>query len=568
MLLLPKFFHETFADLGTTMEAEGIKLLKCEPNYTIYFDAKNSKDDGLPPTFTMSTDVAQMKQEIERLEGTDGFHRYLSWMKEAHTHYETSVIEVLHKPFSSYVSIFRPRFFSHMIDLHPFESIWRRATVYFKSERLRRVFTFGSMYMGMSPYEAPGTYSLLQYTELAEGIWYPRGGFWKVVEKLVEVGERLGVKYRLGTEVDRVLTNGNKATGVRLASGEVFEADIVVVNADLVWAYNHLFDNKPPSETSTTKIASTEATATPSSNGQALNGHSKTNLSTSTIPTSPSSYAKSLTKRPTSCSSISFYWSLSQKLPLSTHNIFLASEYFASFTSIFHDHTLPDEPSFYVNIPSRVDPSAAPSDGDAVVILVPIGHLTPGPIASYAPSGALVSGVREQVLRILRDRTGLDLSPLIQHEIVNTPLTWEEKFNLDRGAILGLSHNFFNVLSFRPRWNHEKLSNTWFVGASTHPGTGVPIVLAGGKMIADEIIETYYPAPKDKMGRLPYYRTIDVLMLMLAAVFALLGLAYAVMPFDGIAGLHWVEILGAVMLLMGVGKVVELTGGLSGKVVF
>src|SRR5208283_3933289 len=97
-----------------------------------------------------------------------GFPRYLAWLSEAHAHYEISVAEVLHKNFSSIWSFFRWSVLRNIIQLHAFESIYSRASRYFYTERLRRVFTFGSMYMGMSPFDAPGTYSLLQYTELAE----------------------------------------------------------------------------------------------------------------------------------------------------------------------------------------------------------------------------------------------------------------------------------------------------------------------------------------------------------------------------------------------------------------
>lgn len=121
-----------------------------------------------------------MKEEIERFEGTAGFERYLSFLQESHRHYEVSVIYVLRRNFYSLLSMARLDFLAHLIELHPFESIWYRASKYFWTERLRRVFTFASMYMGMSPFDAPGTYSLLQYTELAEGIWYPIGGFHKV----------------------------------------------------------------------------------------------------------------------------------------------------------------------------------------------------------------------------------------------------------------------------------------------------------------------------------------------------------------------------------------------------
>ena len=154
------------------MEEEGVHLVKCEPNYNIHFH-----DDT---TFKMSTDLAIMKEEIERFEGKEGFERYLSFLQESHQHYEQSVTHVLRKNFYTLFSMVRPSFLRYLRALHPFESIYSRATKYFWTERLRRVFTFASMYMGMSPFDAPGTYSLLQYTELAEGIWYPIGGFHKV----------------------------------------------------------------------------------------------------------------------------------------------------------------------------------------------------------------------------------------------------------------------------------------------------------------------------------------------------------------------------------------------------
>jgi phytoene desaturase (3,4-didehydrolycopene-forming) len=163
LLLLPDLFREVFTDLDTSLEEEGVELLKCEPNYNVWFG------DG--ECIELSTDVAKMKKTIEKWEGKEGFERYLAWMKEAHVHYEASVVHVLRKNFTNILSMARPSFLPYLMALHPFESIWNRAARYFYTERLRRAFTFGSMYMGMSPFEAPGTYSLLQYTELAEGIW-------------------------------------------------------------------------------------------------------------------------------------------------------------------------------------------------------------------------------------------------------------------------------------------------------------------------------------------------------------------------------------------------------------
>ena len=505
LLLLPRLFHQTFADLGTTLEAEGVELRKCEPNYRVWFG------DG--EQFVLSTDLARMKTEIERWEGTEGYDRYLGWLQESHRHYELSVEHVLLKNFTSIASMMRPSFLKHIFALHPFESIWNRASQYFWTERLRRVFTFGSMYMGMSPFDAPGTYSLLQYTELAEGIWYPVGGFWRIVETLVKVGERFGVEYRMNTAVEKILLSkdGSHAVGVQLENGETLEADIVVNNTDLVYAY-------------TTLLAHPDQTT-------------------------PTPYAESLSKREASCSSISFYWGLDTKVPeLEAHNIFLADEYKESFDSIFKKHLIPSQPSFYVNVPSRVDGSAAPSGKDSVVVLVPVGHLTStdtqtnghvtsatasenGSIASATPNSetglkptthqdwpAMIALARKTILATIAARTGVDLTPLIVHEQTNSPISWKERFNLDKGAILGLSHSFFNVLSFRPSTRARRgnpvldgkfgggllgrvseligdlgrrqgsIQGLYMVGASSHPGTGVPICLAGGKLVAEQVL--------------------------------------------------------------------------------
>ncbi|EME38954.1 hypothetical protein DOTSEDRAFT_75604 [Dothistroma septosporum NZE10] len=511
LLLLPHLFHRSFEELGTTLEEEGVELLKCDPNYIIHFS------DG--EKFKLSSDLAVMKGEVEKWEGKGGYERYLEFLQESHRHYELSVAHVLLRNFYSLTSMLRPEFLRHLVQLHPFESIWTRASKYFWTERLRRVFTFGSMYMGMSPFDAPGTYSLLQYTELAEGIWYPMGGFHKVVEALVGVGERMGVEFRMNTAVRRILLDesGSRALGVELEDGQLLHADVVVNNSDLVYAYNNLL---PQSE-----------------------GAKK------------AAYAQALEKRPGSCSSISFYWALDRKVPeLQAHNIFLADEYRESFDSIFKKHLIPDEPSFYVNVPSRIDPTAAPEGKDTVVVLVPVGHLVDSERAQHESSSngfattpaksnghlkdasptnqtgltpssnqdwpAMIALARKTILQTIASRTGVDLTPLITSELTNSPITWRDTFNLDKGAILGLSHSFFNVLCFRPatkarragpiddittglgplgtvaqvivdafRGDSKHIKGLYMVGASAHPGTGVPIVLAGGALVAEQVLE-------------------------------------------------------------------------------
>ncbi|OJZ89670.1 hypothetical protein ASPFODRAFT_58355 [Aspergillus luchuensis CBS 106.47] len=391
LLLMPEVFHETFHDLGTSIEGEGISLLKCEPNYRVWFSDHDS--------FDLTTDVARLKPQIEHHEGENSFHSFLGFMQESGRHYDLSMIHVLRRNFPGLFSMMRLGLLRSLFTMHPFQSIHSRVSRYFTSDKMRRIFTFGSMYLGMSPYDAPGTYSLLQYAELAGGVWYPAGGFEKILEGIEKIGKRFGVEYRLKSPVSSIIiSEDHSAKGVLLSSGEKLEADLVVVNADLVYAYKHL------------------------------------------LPASKE--ARRLSNREASCSSISFFWS-------------------------FDRHQLPDEPSFYVNVPSRIDPTAAPKGKDAVVVLVPTGHM----MDSTEPQDwdTLVSKARDTY--------------------VETPASWEEKFNLDRGSILGLSHSFFSVLSLRPKSKHSSIKGLYIVGASTHPGTGVPVCLAGSKLVSDQIME-------------------------------------------------------------------------------
>lgn len=229
---------------------------------------------------------------------------------------------------------------------------------------------------------------------------------------------------------------------------------------------------------------------------------------------------------------------------LHTHNVFLADDYQDSFDDIFKRQQMPKEPSFYVNVPSRVDTSASPNGRDSVVVLVPCGHLLEGEAdRGLNPRGgqdwdAMVSKARNAVFATVRSRTGVDLKAHVLKEIINTPASWKERFNLDRGAILGLSHSFFNVLSFRPRTRHANIKDLYFVGASTHPGTGVPIVLAGSKITTGQILgDLGMPTPwpqggrkrrivsnLDAWGRAPFeLATVTTLLCVLGVLLYILG---------------------------------------------
>ncbi|RWS01598.1 phytoene desaturase-like protein [Dinothrombium tinctorium] len=449
LYLMPKIFEETFRDLGEDIN-DHLELLKCESNYKVHFHDGNS--------IQLTCDLPKMCAEIERFEGEKEttIENFLSFLRECHIHYDHSVRLALKTNFPTLSDLLRPKYLPEVFKMHLYDTVYNRASKYFTSDYMKKAFTFQTMYIGMSPYDAPGAYNLLQATEFLEGIWYPKGGFYQVVKALENIAtKKFGAKFVYNCGVKRIEVDADGvATGVTLETGEMIKADVVVCNADLVYAYNKL------------------------------------------LP--PTNYGDKLGQNcQLTSSSISFYWSMKQKMDqFGVHNIFLAEEYRESFDQIFNDHTLPEDPSFYVNVPNRIDPTAAPPGKDSIIVLVPVGHITDKEKQNFE---SLVQIARRKVIEIIERCLKIDnFEQYIEDETVNHPLIWSEKFNLWKGSILGLSHNIPQVLYFRPSTRSHLFKRLYFVGASAHPGTGVPVVLCGSKLVADQIAKDRLTSKSDR----------------------------------------------------------------------
>ena len=432
LYLMPGLIAETFADLGERVE-DHLDLHRVDPSYRLHFG------DG--SSVVLSSDLNAMRAQLEVLEpgSTRGFLRYLD---EGRRHYQLAMAHIIRRGFNTPFEFFTPKNGLLLLRLKGLVRHYANAGRYFGDPRLRIAFTFQDMYMGLNPYDAPATYSMLQYAELADGVWFPAGGMYRLVEALVRVAEEHGVRFEYDAPVERIDVEGRHATGVTLADGRRLVADLVVANADLSYVYRRLLTD--------------------------------------------SGVARRIDRKAYTCSAITFCWGVDKRYrQLGAHNLFIAADFRRSMKRIFEDRTLPDDPSFYVNAPTRIDPSLAPEGQDSLTVVVPVGHVADAADQDWP---ALCDQARMLVLRRLAGAGATDLEAHIKFEVSYTPPDWQSRYNLTRGASHGLSHTITQLGYLRPRNRHARYHNLYFVGTSTHPGTGLPSVLISARL-ADERIQ-------------------------------------------------------------------------------
>lgn len=290
---------------------------------------------------------------------------------------------------------------------------------------------------------------MMPYTELAHGVWYPKGGMYRVVEVLMEIAKQAGVEFIFNQTVKAIETDGTHVCGIRLADGSHMTADVLLANADLPYVYHDLL---PP-------------------NGQ----------------------GEKMANKRFSCSVISFFWGVDKPYPtLPPHTLFLADNYKQNFDQIIHDLTLPENPSLYIHAPARLDATMAPEGQDTLIAIVPVGHLGAYSNAAWRD---IRDQARQEVFRRLKLLGILDLQDHLKFEVNYTPLSWQKRYNLMKGATHGLCHNLTQLGYFRPHNRHAHYHNLYFTGASTHPGTGMPTALVSARLAATRILEEYLPQP-------------------------------------------------------------------------
>lgn len=431
LLVMRPVYDAEFRALGVQL-SDRLQLHRVDPTYRLVFD-----DGG---QLALTSDMARMRTQLEAIEpgSFDGLRRYLY---ESGRFYELVLDRVVNREFRGFADIFSGHLLSLIYRAKALANHYRHMAAYFDVPRLKSAFTFQDLYVGLSPFDAPATFSLLAFTELAHGVWYPGGGMYSVVEVLMDLAREAGVEFSFGSSVSAIDTNANRARGVNLADGTRVNADVVLANADLAYVYRQLLPDSRMAET--------------------------------------------ISRKRFSASAISFFWALDRTYDsLGPHTLFLADDYRQNFDDIVRRLSLPANPSLYVHSPARLDPSMAPPGQDTLTAIVPVGHLSDDGRQDWAE---LRDRAREHVFRRLEAVGISDLAAHIKFEEAYTPVAWEQRHNLAKGATHGLSHTLTQMACFRPANRHRRYRNVYFAGASTHPGTGVPMAMISGRLAAQRI---------------------------------------------------------------------------------
>ncbi len=423
--------EELFAAAGRRME-NYLTLLPVEP-LTRYF-----YPDGL--VFDVSRDLSYTTAQIAAIEPRDveGYLAYLAYA--ARLHRLTGPAFIYNEP-PSWRSLTRvPPWDALRIDA------WRTMDAairgFVRSPQLRQLLGRFATYVGGSPYLAPATLNVIAHVELTGGVWYPQGGIYAIAGALARLTAELGVEIRTGCPVQSINIQADTLRGVTLADGETILAETVVANVDVARVYQKLL---PP------------AIATP----QRL--------------------ARLIGVEP-SCSGFVLLLGVKGEHPqLAHHNIFFGRDYHREFDDIFKRGIPPADPTIYVAITAKSDPDHAPSGGENWFVLV-----NAPPLGLNFDWAAQSAAYRDLVLAKLAE-FGLEVRPKIEVEQVLTPLDLQRLTGAWRGALYGASPNSPFTAFKRPHNRSPHVRGLYFVGGTTHPGGGVPMVMLSGKVVAGMI---------------------------------------------------------------------------------
>lgn len=431
LITMPFILRNLFNSLNRSIE-DYLELLPVEP-LCRYFWSDGSELDAYSQSNKRTHTLNSFSDKADR-----HVEQYLHHAGEV---YNATKDIFLFNPFEGVKEFFKPKnlpFLPKFPQLRTLTSLHSFNTSIFKDKRLIQLFDRFATYNGSDPYKAPATLMVIPYIEFHYGGWYPHGGIYSIAHSLANLCHEKNIEIHYNSTVTNLYKHNNTITALEMENGDIYDADIIVSNADAYWTHKHLLKEK---------ISVPEL----SSSGFVIMAAVK-----------------------------------KQKHSLSHHNILFSDNYEKEFGDIFEKKILADDMTIYISISSLTDRSQAAPDRENWFILI-----------NTPPNGGKNTwdNSAEQYWHLIRKRMevfGIHLSDeyIIEKHFI-TPDNFSSELLATGGSLYGGASNSPFSAFLRPKNVSKKYKNLFFAGGTVHPGGGIPLVILSGNITAREIIKRY-----------------------------------------------------------------------------
>ncbi len=415
--------------------AQDVRLIPVMPFYRL------SWPDGT--TFDYSADDAALFAEIARLNPADveGYHKFLRYAGEV---YQEFYVRQGARPFLGWRETMRAA--PGLVESRAWRSVHAVASSFVKNDLLRQALSFHTMFIGGNPTTTSGLYALIHRLERETGVWFAKGGTQALVQAMVTQFERIGGTLRLGDPVASIETVGDRADAIVTRGGMRLEADMIATNADIMHSYRDL-----------------------------LRGHPRGKRQ-----------ARALASQRWSPGFFILHFGVKGAWPGIPHHNMLFGPRFADLFTDIHEHgVLPQDFALFLHHPTVTDPELAPPGHSTFQAVVPVAHLGKLPV-DWTQVGPVLT---ERVLAEIERRLIPDLKSRITMQFHTTPADFAHDFSAHMGSACSLAPTLVQSAWRRPHHRDDVISNLYLVGAGTHPGAGIPGVVASARAAAGLMLE-------------------------------------------------------------------------------
>ncbi len=428
---MPYEFEELAKECGIDIPFEFVEL---DPLYVVNFRGSDRK-------FFLHKDPGKLAEQFNDLE--PGFDRKFSaYMKKCGDLYDDTVDIVIKQNFDNL-----PLYLLALLTVNPkhlgvlFKTFWEQTGKYFRSREVRQIVSLIAFFLGRTPFDTNAVYTLLSHIEFVnKGYYNVKGGMYKIVEGMTGQLNSMGASIAYNTEITGFEANGTKLKSFIDKRGKHWEADIFLVNGDAALFRGEVFGRKEYS-------------------------------------------AKKLSRMSWTMGYLTFYIGLNTKLPqVEHHNYFLGNNYEKYAKDVTRNPGSLEKPYYYVNVVSKFNPRCSPAGCEALFFVCPVPNLM------YKADWSDKEEIIDSIITDFSERIHQDISENIVLKLSYTPEDWMKRYNLYMGAGLGLSHTMSQIGGFRPSNVDEKFKNTFYAGASTIPGAGLPMAIISSKLAVERIL--------------------------------------------------------------------------------